>query len=127
MKKSICVIDDDIIYQLIIGKIIDRSGYFHKPLFYKNATKALADFKSLEKDLPQVMLLDINMPQMDGWQFLEALIKERPDLDSGTDIYIVTSSIAQSDRLKASTYKQVTGFLSKPLTVSKIKAMGEKG
>ncbi len=61
------------------------------------------------------------MPQMDGWQFLDSLIFHRPNFHLETIIYIVTSSIAHSDRDKAKSYKEVSGFLSKPLSVEKLK------
>ena len=126
MKKDICIIDDDQIYQLIINKVAERTGVFDDICFYNDGTEALEDLKSPDKLLPELILLDINMPHMDGWQFLDSLIKHRPDFDKETTVYIVTSSIAHSDRTKALSYKQVSGFLSKPLSVEKLKAIAIK-
>jgi len=126
MKKEICVIDDDKIYQLIIKKVIERTEEFDLMCFYNDAIEAFEEFKNLEKELPEIILLDINMPQMDGWQFLESLIPCRPNLYKETIIYIVTSSIAHSDRDKAESYKEVSGFLSKPLSVEKLKEIAIK-
>tara|TARA_R100001369_G_scaffold29172_4_gene52767 strand:+ start:263828 stop:264217 length:390 start_codon:yes stop_codon:yes gene_type:complete len=123
MKGSICVIDDDMIYQMIVKKIIERTGEFDTIKFYDDGVNALADFKDPEVMLPEMILLDINMPQMDGWQLLEGLQALRPNFKNETIIYIVTSSIAHSDREKASSIEEVSGFLSKPLSVDHLKKL----
>lgn len=126
MIESICVIDDDQIYQIIIKKIIAKTGIFEKVLCFENGLKALEDLKSPETPLPQLILLDINMPEMDGWEFLDKLKVHRPNLCDETTIYIVTSSIAFSDRDKALSLPEVTGFISKPISVGKLREIGEK-
>lgn len=126
MKMSICIIDDDMIYQMIIRKIIEKTSEFDVVKFYDDGIYALNDFKDPNVILPELILLDINMPQMDGWQFLEGLIELRPNFENETLIYIVTSSIAHSDREKAASYKEISGFLSKPISVEKIKEIVNK-
>ncbi|MCM8568766.1 response regulator [Gramella jeungdoensis] len=125
MKKDICVIDDDEIYQKIIRKLITRAGVFEKAFFYMNAVDALEDLKNPETSLPSVILLDINMPAMDGWQFIELLQDSYPSLFSKCDIYIVTSSIAYSDKEKMEDLPGLAGFLSKPINVDKLVEIGE--
>ncbi len=126
MKRDICVIDDDAIYQLIIGKVIERTAEFDAVCYYNDALEAIEEFKDPNTILPELILLDINMPQMDGWQFLDQLILQRPNFVNETVIYVVTSSIALSDREKALSYKEVAGFLSKPLSVEKLKEIAIK-
>jgi len=121
MKGSICVIDDDMIYQMIVKKIIEKTEEFDTIRFYDDAIYALDDFKDPDNALPEIILLDINMPQMDGWQFMEGLLELRPSFKNETIIYVVTSSIAHSDREKANSYSEVSGFLSKPLSVDCLK------
>ncbi|SDS01539.1 Response regulator receiver domain-containing protein [Gillisia sp. Hel1_33_143] len=125
MKKDICVIDDDMIYQLIIKKMINRSSAFGEIVVYSRADIALDYFKNSEVSLPTVILLDINMPEMDGWQFLEALKEYRPQFAEETKIYIVTSSIATSDKSKANAIPEISGFLSKPVSIAKLRELGE--
>ena len=124
MKKSICIIDDDEIYQKIIKKLISRADAFDDAIFYKSAKEMLHDLINSEIELPSVILLDINMPIMDGWQFLENLENAFPFLYENTEIYMVTSSIAYSDREKVEEYPNLSGFLSKPMSVEKLKEIG---
>jgi CheY-like chemotaxis protein len=124
MNKEICIIDDDHIYQLIIEKVIRRAAIFVKSTAYINARLAFQQFKDPEFPLPHLILLDINMPLMDGWEFIAQLSSCRPNLKNETKIYIVTSSIATADKLKAASFEQISGFLSKPLSVQKLKEIG---
>jgi CheY-like chemotaxis protein len=102
---------------MIIKKIIERTAQFETIKFYNDGIYALEDFKDLDVVLPELILLDINMPQMDGWQFLESLIELRPNFENETIIYVVTSSIAHCDREKANSFDEISGFLSKPVSV----------
>jgi len=65
------------------------------------------------------------MEEMNGWQFVEYLRSYRPDLAAETTIFIVTSSIAVADRKKAETYDEISGFISKPIGVKRLKEIGE--
>lgn len=126
MNKEICVIDDDHIYQLIIEKIIRRAAIFEKNTAYINARHAFQQFKDPKFTLPNLILLDINMPQMDGWEFIAQLSSCRPNLKNETKIFIVTSSIATADKLKAASYEEISGFLSKPVSVQKLQEIGSQ-
>ena len=126
MRKEICVIDDDLIYQMIIKKMIHRTDVYNEVVIYSRADKALKRFKNPDTKLSDLILLDINMPEMDGWQFLVELKKQRPNYAAETKIYIVTSSIASSDKSKAKSIPEISGFLSKPISVEKLKELGEK-
>ena len=125
MRKSVWVIDDDEIYQMIIKKLIQKSGVFEEKYFFKCANQVLAEIEKSNYFLPDVILLDINMPLMDGWQFIEKLRSFVSDIPAKTKIYIVSSSIAYSDKERAEKFPEVSGFLSKPLTVSVLREIGE--
>ena len=125
MMKSVWVIDDDEIYQMIIKKLIDRSKVFEKQSYYKCVEEVFRDLEDSNIILPDAILLDINMPQMDGWQFIEKLRKFYPDLHKRTSIYIVSSSIAYSDKERAEEFPEITDFLSKPLSIQVLKEIGE--
>ncbi|MDT0675088.1 response regulator [Autumnicola musiva] len=125
MEQTICVIDDDEIYQMIMSKIICRTGLFREKQTYCSASEALQDFKDPDRILPTVIFLDINMPRIDGWNFIEQMREIRPDFALETRIYIVTSSIANSDIEKAGFYNEIEGFISKPVSIEKIQEIAK--
>ena len=71
---------------------------------------------------PDVIFLDINMPVMDGFEFLESF-KEYSEYYSKTKVYMLTSSLRESDRARASAYSCVVDYLEKPLSEDMIKAI----
>lgn len=118
-QKTIWVIDDDMIYQIIIQKIIKKSTMFSDISTFADGNDALNALKNaLKKNeiLPDIILLDINMPIMDGWEFMEEITLLKSQINKRIAIYIVSSSIAVEDKHKAKTYPDILGYLSKPVT-----------
>jgi CheY-like chemotaxis protein len=122
MKKIIWVIDDDIIYQTIINKLIQKSGVFSTHSSFMNGKEAIITLNNtLEKDdncLPDIILLDINMPVMDGWEFMEEIKRIKSKINKHILIYIVSSSIAIEDRDKSKTFTDIMGYIPKPISVN---------
>lgn len=120
-KKIIWVIDDDIIYQTIINKLIQKSGVFSTHSSFMNGKEAMTSLnKTLEENdshLPDIILLDINMPVMDGWEFMEEIKKIKSKIKKHILIYIVSSSIAIEDKDKSKTFTDIMGYIPKPITV----------
>ncbi|PVX47823.1 response regulator receiver domain-containing protein [Flavobacterium sp. 103] len=116
--KTIWVVDDDPIYQIIANKIIKKSELFLSASSFKNGKDAIDVLKkSVEKGeiLPNIILLDINMPIMDGWEFMEEMVKLKSQISEPIQIYIVSSSIALEDKSKAKNYSDIIAYLSKPI------------
>ena len=119
-KKIIWVVDDDAIYQVIINKIIKRSEMFSASSSFKNGKEAVSALHKIIENtelIPDIILLDINMPVMDGWEFMDEIVSYKSKLNQKIAIYIVSSSIAVQDKDKAKTYVEILGFLSKPITM----------
>ena len=64
---------------------------------------------------PNVILLDINMPIMDGWEFMDEMIVLKSKISVSIQIYIVSSSIGFEDKNKAKNYSEIIAYLSKPI------------
>ena len=87
----------------------------------KEALNHLNAIISNEAELPDVILLDLNMPVMDGWEFLEEFIKI--ESDKPITIYIVSSSIDPGDINKAKSYDNVSNYIVKPITIEALKTV----
>ncbi len=120
MKKDLTVllVDDDRITVFLTQKLI--SGFEIKELVCKENGKAGIDYLVARKDasleLPDIVLLDLNMPVLDGWGFLEAFSESCCADNPKVAIYICSSSDAPTDILRAKTYPFVRQFITKPLT-----------
>ena len=124
MKKfnEVYVIDDDKVFHFIIKKLFLKNNIDIKPSFYLNGLEAIEGIKEkidLGYSLPDLILLDINMPIMDGWQFLDEFRKTNKEKEKQTTIYLISSSDSISDLNKAKEYQdQITEYMFKPVTVN---------
>ena len=119
--NTVCVIDDDKIYSFAIKHIINRSGIAENIIFFNNGRVAM-DFLNQQiqqrHSLPDLILLDLNMPVLDGWQFLEEFETIKNALKNTIPIYIVSSSIDEEEHSRARSIKSVNDFITKPITIS---------
>lgn len=124
---SILLVDDDEINNFISIKLI-RKALFNADITAclngKFAIDQLAEMQRKGADkLPDYILLDINMPIMNGWEFLDEYKRLGLDPLGKTKIFIISSSVFSNDINKARSYPLVKSFISKPLSVDKIKEM----
>lgn len=109
--KTLIADDDDMV--IFLHKIaVVESDLSKKPVIAINGSEAL-DYILKHPDNTFLVLLDINMPEMDGWEFLDAIQK----VSSRILVVMVTSSVDSRDRKKAKTYPQVIEYIEKPLTI----------
>jgi CheY-like chemotaxis protein len=117
--SKVFIIDDDPIHQRIAQIMIAKHELFDEYSSYTEAELALEFLRENVKNteaLPDVILLDLNMPVVDGWDFLEAFEKFQAELSKNIRIFIVTSSVDEKDKLRSQTFSFVKGFISKPLS-----------
>lgn len=112
MTQQILLIDDDPVINFIHSKIIRKKFPDVPLLIFENGHKALAHLKSNPVN-SYLIFLDLNMPELDGWGFLEAMSLGYKGIN--TQVYVVTSSVDPVDRMRAIKYDQVLSFLIKPL------------
>lgn len=119
---KLAIIDDDDIYRFAVQRILKRSGVAENIRSFTNGADALAYFQEAEAEtLPDVLLLDLNMPVMDGWDFLERFRQLRPVLPKQITIFIVSSSINPQDHERAKAISEVEDFLVKPILPRELK------
>lgn len=114
---TICLIDDDRIYQFTARRIIELVNPSQKILVFSNGKEALDFFtqRSLSNEqLPDLIFLDINMPVMNGWEFLEAYSAVKTALEKNICIYMVSSSVDENDKIRSKTF-DVKVFIEKPI------------
>ena len=115
---NILLVDDDAAVNFLNKFLLTDSGISASISVTTNGLEALNSIKESRR-CPDVIFLDINMPVMDGLGFLEAF-KEYPEYYPQAKVYILTSSLRESDKDKASSYACVADYLEKPLTAEMI-------
>lgn len=115
MTAQVIMIDDNEDDLLFSRIVFERSGSDLNLVQFTSAVEALAYFQSGALSQPALVLLDINMPGMGGFEFLEAYQGLPSHLRTSTVIVMLTSSIDDRDRVRALSFPPVKGFVSKPL------------
>lgn len=120
MRRIFLFIDDDPIANLINRKFLETSIGQVEIHSCESAYKGLVFLQTVDsyKNLEIVIFLDINMPGMNGWDFLQEIDREFTEQEF--TIYMLSSSVDSEDKRKAESYRQVKSFISKPLTKDKI-------
>ncbi len=123
MKKidRICIVDDDSILVYGMKLMMNEVDFCEEVLEYSNGLDAIEGLASIVNDgepLPLIIFLDLNMPIMDGWEFLDEFIKTPNYNLDNVSIYIISSSVDPRDREKANEYEIVKGYILKPVTTN---------
>ncbi len=117
-------VDDDQITLMLCKKVIEKVSFAKEIITAQNGEEALEYFMSIvsetkngnSKDYPKLVLLDLNMPVMDGWEFLDAYLENDLHEVFETKFIVLSSTIDPNDVNKSKTYSMVIDFLSKPIT-----------
>lgn len=121
--EMIFLIDDDLIQLKVAAKMIEQTVEDKVIKQFQEADSALSYLRENAQHcslLPDIILLDLNMPEMTGWDFLNLFEEIKLSLDKEIKIFIVTSSPDEADIRKSKTYSSVQGYILKPLTKEKI-------
>ncbi|WP_207429114.1 response regulator [Pedobacter sp. SYSU D00535] len=116
--KSVLLIDDSYIDNLINRKILESSQFAEDIVVMDSPYKAIDYLNKClsEKALPEIIFLDIRMPEMSGFELLQELNHLRGAEGSGVKIYVLSSSLDPNDLKKIQGNNLVTKFIGKPLT-----------
>ena len=121
----IMMIDDDSMTAFINKRILKIIGYTGKIISFPNGQEALQYMQgasSSEEKLPDLILVDINMPKMNGWEFLDAFSKMH-SIDKSISIVMLTNSVNKEDTIRSSQYEVVDHILNKPLSEYELKKL----
>ena len=129
MIKDIFLIDDDELVNFLNHEIIKDSYPDKRIRSFENAIEALETLKGMidtpNAEFPQLIFLDINMPIMDGWEFLSEFSQLPKNGIQNCKVVVHTSSIDPRDSEKAKTFAVVKDFVTKPLTISSLSKIFE--
>ncbi|MFC0517532.1 response regulator [Mucilaginibacter angelicae] len=114
------IVDDDSIYVYGLKKLIGKKELNTRLSHFLNGQEAINALKKTKEDhqLPDVILLDINMPVMDGWDFLNEFAKLKPQTGKNITVYIISSSIDLNDMHRAKNISEVSDYIFKPIKAS---------
>lgn len=124
--KLACIIDDDTVYIKLVKKLLQLKNLCNDILVFQNGKEAIEYFKKSKIEnieLPELILLDLNMPVMNGWEFLDEFDNIRESLEINPSLYVVSSSIDPIDSEKARSKKFVEDYISKPISLKTFEAI----
>ncbi len=131
INKVLCI-DDDSISLTISKLLLKRTGFADQVFTAIDGSDALVFFETHfaenvnpQETAPNLILLDINMPVMNGWEFLDAYIAKYAEKLPDTKVVILSSTIDPEDLLHAKEYALVARFVSKPLSVENLTELKE--
>ncbi len=131
LSKILCV-DDDPITLMLCKKVISKAEFSNEIDTALNGEKALLYLESIiedkEKDentiFPELIFLDLNMPVMNGWEFLDVFSTDKySKVFLDTKVIVLSSTIDPKDIEKSKSYPMVIDFLSKPITLEILKSI----
>jgi CheY-like chemotaxis protein len=122
-KKNWAIVDDDKVFHLTTQLLIEEKELKDNVLIFHNGKEAIEYIRSNKnssQQLPDVILLDLYMPVMDGWDFLEEYLPLRNELGKDISIYVVSSSIDQDDLKRAYAISEIKNYFIKPLRLTEL-------
>jgi CheY-like chemotaxis protein len=121
--KTIFLIDDDPVFVYLTKKIICSVNGGCEIMEFPDGELAIDRLKQIHSDsasLPDIIFVDLSMPVMDGWEFLDEYALLRPTFSKPIELFIVSSSISPQEVERSKTYPTVSDFLIKPVAKGKI-------
>jgi len=134
MLEQILCIDDDPITLMLCKKVISKSSFSKEIITAQNGEEALHYFNTLKYNnnknkvnkKPELIFLDLNMPVMGGWEFLDHFTSSDYSEFNKASVIVLSSTIDPDDLAKAKKYPIIIDFLSKPITQAMLEYLKKK-
>lgn len=118
--NTVFFVDDDPITLMLCKKVIEKNSFSNEIVTAQNGEEAMKYFDLLSNDnklkAPEIIFLDLNMPVMDGWEFLDGYLKKMYHTLFASKFFVLSSTIDPTDIEKSKKYPMVKDFISKPIT-----------
>ncbi len=123
--SEVLLVEDDPITIMVCDRIIKMNKFADKVISCENGRIALDHLLPLKESdsLPLIIFLDINMPVMNGWDFLEEFDYIKNDFKTIPRIFLLSSTVDPEDYKRAKQYSMVQDFISKPLNKEALEAI----
>lgn len=129
LRKVICI-DDDPITLMLCKKVMERVEFASEINTLQNGEEAIKLFEDNEKidtkNAPDIVFIDLNMPVMNGWEFLDEYLNREYQKKFKTHFIVLSSTIDPKDVEKSKSYPMVVDFLSKPITKTMLEELKSK-
>ena len=131
MLHRILCVDDDPITLMLYKMVIAKSSFTEEIITAKNGQEALEYYDNLKINndscCPELVFLDLNMPIMGGWEFLDNFTKdEYAPFNTKTKVIVLSSTIDPNDIENSKKYPMVIDFMSKPITKEMLEGLKER-
>lgn len=120
------LIDDNDIDLFVQKRFVEINQFAARVITYNSPIRAVSSLMDEASAIPQLIFLDLNMPEMDGFDFLESFKRFPKPIKDKTKVVVVTSSSSQADKDRAMSFDCVIDFMSKPLSDRNLDRIREK-
>lgn len=121
--KRVCIIDDDPTYVFALNYLLKVNNLSLETMVFNTGEEALhyfSEHRDVEEKLPHIVFLDMNMPLMDGWDFMDSYCRLKPQLKVDVALYMMSSSINKQDVARSREFEQIADYLVKPMEVEEL-------
>jgi CheY-like chemotaxis protein len=124
--KKVLLIEDDAITITICERLMKICNFTNEVISCSDGRQAIEYLLQIISSLPEIILLDLHMGTMNGWEFLDWYERWAASLDQCPSVYVLSSSLSAEDVKRSESYAHVQGYIVKPITVERLNSITAK-